>query len=50
MLCPLMWKMTALRNRSGNLSVQLELYTFSVLTVHMPRRYQDAQVDLELMF
>ena len=50
MLCHLMWKMIALRNRSGKFSVQLEIRTFSVLTVHMPRGYQDAQVDLELVF
>ena len=49
MLCHLMWKIIALRNRSGKLSVQLEIRTFSVLTVHMPRGYKDAQVDLELI-
>ena len=43
MLCHLMWKMIALRNRSGKLSVQLEICTFLVLTVHMPRGYQDAR-------
>ena len=43
MLCHLMWKMIALRNRSGKLSFQLEIRTFSVLTVHMPRGYQDAR-------
>lgn len=43
MLCHLMWKIIALRNRSGKLSVQLEIRTFLVLTVHMPRGYQDAR-------
>lgn len=43
MLCHLMWKMIALRNRSGKLSVQLEICTFLVLTVHMPRGYQDSR-------
>ena len=38
-----MWKIIALRNRSGKLSVQLEIRTFLVLTVHMPRGYQDAR-------
>ena len=50
MLCHLMWKIIAVTNSIGKLSVQLEICTFSVPTVHMPRGYQDPQVNLELMF